>query len=113
MSDLSGQKVSASGAALGSMGQRYLTRGEAVSLRLWDEQPGEPIIRPTRREYETVGYVIQGRAELELENERVTLEPGDSWYVPKHAVHRYQIIEPFVAVEATSPPARVDNRDET
>jgi hypothetical protein len=33
----------------------------------------------------------------------VLLEPGDSWVVPNGASHTYQILEPFTAVEATSP----------
>jgi quercetin dioxygenase-like cupin family protein len=41
----------------------------------------------------------------------ILLEPGDSWLVPKGAVHTYKILEPFTAVEATSPPAEVGNRD--
>jgi hypothetical protein len=37
---------------------------------------------------------------------------GDSWVVPKGALHRYTILEPFTAVEATYPPAHVHGRDE-
>jgi quercetin dioxygenase-like cupin family protein len=65
-----------------------------------------------RREYETVGFVIAGRAELELEGQRVLLEPGDSWVVPKGAAHTYTILEPFTAVEATYPPSYMHGRDE-
>ena len=96
----------------GEMGQRYLASGESVSMRLWEnEQPGEP--KPeAAREYETVGYVLGGRAELILEGDTIPLTAGDSWTVPKGAVHTYNILEPFTAVEATSPPAEVANRDE-
>ena len=41
----------------------------------------------------------------------VLLEPGNSWVVPAGAHHRYKILEPFTAVEATHPPAHVDGRD--
>lgn len=41
----------------------------------------------------------------------VKLEPGDSWSVPKGARHSYKILEPFTAVEATSPPAQVHGRE--
>jgi quercetin dioxygenase-like cupin family protein len=76
-----------------------------------DEQPGEP--KPeAAREYETVGYVLAGRAELHLEGEVVELATGDSWTVPRGATHTYKMLEPFTAVEATSPPAKVGNRDE-
>jgi quercetin dioxygenase-like cupin family protein len=42
----------------------------------------------------------------------VLLEPGDSWIVPKGASHTYKVLEPFTAVEATSPPAHVGDRDD-
>jgi len=42
----------------------------------------------------------------------VTLEPGDSWTVPKGAAHTYKILEPFTAVEVTHPPAHVHGRDQ-
>jgi len=93
------------------MGQKYLASGKAVSMRLWEEEPGDS--KPeTERGYETVGYVIAGRAELHLEGQTVLLEAGDSWAVPKGARHAYRIVESFTAVEATSPPAQVHGRDE-
>ncbi|MEN6493983.1 MAG: cupin domain-containing protein [Thermoguttaceae bacterium] len=105
-------KVKSSFSPHGRMGQRYLAAGIHLSMRLWeDEQPGEP--KPlTTRDYETVGFVIKGRAELHLEGQKVLLEPGDSWVVPKGASHTYQILEPFTAVEATSPPSIIHGRDD-
>jgi hypothetical protein len=81
-------KVNDRSAPRGEMGQRYLASGESVSMRLWDgEEPGDP--KPeAARPYETVGYVIGGRAELRLGGETIPL------------------------VEATSPPAEVQGRDE-
>jgi len=96
----------------GQMGQKYLASGVHVSMRLWeDEQPGEPKA-PSERDYETVGYVIKGKAELHLAGQTVLLEPGNSWVVPKGASHTYRILEAFTAVEATSPPAAAHGRDE-
>jgi quercetin dioxygenase-like cupin family protein len=96
----------------GAMGQKYLAAGKHMGMRLWEnEQPGEADA-PTAREYETVGYVIAGRAELHIEGQMVLLEPGDSWVVPEGASHAYKILETFTAVEATSPPAHVHGRDE-
>src|ERR1051325_9435055 len=105
MNDMSVTKVDSKFSPHGEMGQKYLASGVKVSVRLWeDEQPGEskPV---SQRDYETVGYVIKGRAELHLEGQLVLLEPGDSWVVPKGAAHTYKILEPFTAVEATCPPA--------
>ncbi len=112
MSDKSVTKVSAASAPKGQMGQKYLAAGISLSMRLWeDEQPGEPK-PPSVRPYETVGYVIGGRAELHIEDQMVLLEPGDSWVVAKGQSHTYRILEPFTAVEATHPPAEVHSRDE-
>ena len=111
MRDTTVKKVSSAHSPRGEMGQKYLASGKAVSMRLWEEEPGDT--KPlTQRDYETVGYVIAGRAELHLEGQTVLLEAGDSWAVPKGARHTYRILEPFTAVEATSPPAQVHGRDE-
>ena len=110
--DKSIKKVNSGHSPRGEMGQKYLADGKAVSMRLWDgESPSKP--KPeARRDYETVGYVIGGKARLHLEGQVVDLEPGDSWVVPKGASHTYEIQEAFTAVEATSPPAEVHSRDE-
>jgi uncharacterized cupin superfamily protein len=111
MADSSVTKVDGEKSPVGRMGQRYLATGVRVSMRLWlDEEPGEKEL--VRRDYETVGYVLKGRAELTLEGQTVRLEAGDSWVVPNGAEHRYRILETFSAVEATSPPAEVHGRDE-
>ena len=112
MADTTVMKVDSAHSPKGSDGQKYLASGKTVSMRMWeDEQPGEPK-PPTQREYETVGYVINGRAELHLEGQMVLLEPGDSWVVPKGSSHTYKILERFTAVEATHPPAHAHGRDE-
>ena len=113
MTDTTVVKVRSQHSPHGRMQQKYLAAGKNLSMRLWEnEQPGED--KPeTQRDYETVGYVIAGRAELHLEGQMVLLEPGDSWVVPKGVTHHYRILEPFTAVEATSPPAEVHGRDET
>ena len=104
-------KIDAGQAPTGPQGQRYLAHTDALSMRLWDAvQPGHAS-DAVRRDYETVGYVIAGRAELTIEGRSVMLEPGSSWIVPKGAEHGYRIHEPFTAVEATHPPAELQHRD--
>jgi quercetin dioxygenase-like cupin family protein len=111
MTDTTVKKVHGSDSPKGDMGQTYLVSGKRVSMRLWEkERSGAK--EPTARDYETVGYVIEGMAELEIEGQLLRLEAGDSWLVPAGARHTYRILEPFTAVEATSPPAHVhDGRD--
>lgn len=80
-------------------------------MRLWRESPGGSNKSASKRDYETAGYVIDGHAELEIEGQKVRLEPGDSWVVPRGAEHRYRILDEFTAVEATAPPSHVHGRD--
>nr|AUN37133.1 hypothetical protein [uncultured bacterium] len=113
MGDRSITKVSSESSPKGKSGQKYLAAGVKSSMRLWeDEEPYEA--KPlSRRPYETIGYVIKGRAELHLEGQMVLLEPGDSWVVPQDSEHTYKILENFTAVEVTCPPAEIHERDES
>jgi quercetin dioxygenase-like cupin family protein len=113
MKDTSVKKVSSAHSPRGAMGQKYLASGVHVAMRLWQDEPVQDAKPVAERAYETVGYVIAGKAELNLEGQTVVLEPGDSWVVPRGANHSYRILEPFTAVEATCPPAHVHGRDET
>ena len=110
MPDTTVTKVDSHFSPRGAEGQKYLAASPHVGMRLWEEEPGEP--KPDRRrDYETVGYVIRGRAELTIEGQKVRLEAGDSWVVPRGATHSYHILESFTAVEATHPPSHVHGRD--
>jgi quercetin dioxygenase-like cupin family protein len=87
MPDKSITKVSLAHAPKGRFGQKYLASGIHISIRLWErEQPAEA--KPqTARDYETVGLVLEGKAELHIEGQLVLLEKGDSWVVPKGSRH--------------------------
>lgn len=106
-----GSKVQAKEAPQGEMGQKYLAAGDKVGLRMWVNEPPNEEKQLSVRDYETVGYVLAGRALLHLEDRQVPLNPGDSWVVPQATLHRYEILEPLTAIEATSPPARNEGRD--
>lgn len=110
MSDTTIKKIDSRYSPRGAMGQRYLAAGRRVSMRLWEERPRD-FGSDRLRDYETVGYVIRGRAELRLEGQVVQLQSGDSWVVPEGARHAYRIFEDFEAIEATSPPSHVHDRD--
>lgn len=111
MTDTTVTKVDAQFSPKGEMGQKYLATGKKVSMRLWENEQPDAAKPATSRAYETVGYVIAGRAELHLEGQMVLLEPGHSWVIPEGASHTYKILEPFTAVEATCPPAIAHGRD--
>jgi quercetin dioxygenase-like cupin family protein len=113
MSDTTIKKVETDTSPRGDMGQRYLASGKSLSMRLWLKEPTDQQKEPSKRDYETVGFVISGRAKLDIEGQTIDLSPGDSWLVPQGASHQYTILESFSAVEATSPPAEVHGRDES
>ena len=111
MSDQSIKKVDSSASPTGEMGQTYLVSGTSVALRRWSESAGtegEPHTRP----YETVGYVVEGRVEVHVDGSTVVCGAGDSYLVPEGATRHYVVTEDLTAIEATSPPARVDDRDD-
>ncbi len=112
MTDSTVKKIDSHHSPSGNMGQRYLASGKSVSMRIWEDlQPGSSK-DTTVREYETVGYAIKGRAQLDIEGQTILLNTGDSWVVPKGSRHSFIILEPFTAVEATAPPSEVHGRDE-
>jgi quercetin dioxygenase-like cupin family protein len=111
-SDTTVKKIDSRHSPRGPSGQVYLASGKGVSMRMWRDEPPTERKEPSRREYETVGFVISGSAELDVEGQVVRLNPGDSWVVPKGALHSYRILDAFTAVEATSPPAEVPGRDD-
>ncbi len=73
-------------------------------MRMWDCEPTSVTKQILKRDYETVGYCIAGRAEVIIEGVSAMLTPGASWVVPKGAEHSYEILETFTAIEANSPP---------
>lgn len=89
----------------GEDGEIALAAGADMSMRLWRDE--EPHDKPAHRSpYETLGYVVAGRAELTIEGQTAALEPGVSYLVPANAEHSYRILERFTAVECTAPAQR-------
>ncbi|SMO70917.1 cupin domain-containing protein [Gracilimonas mengyeensis] len=87
--------------------KEIMASGKDVGLRMWKDEEPTSDKESHSSPYETVGYVLKGKAELHVQDEVMELEEGDSYLVPKDAEHHYNIIETFSAVEATSPPAHL------
>jgi quercetin dioxygenase-like cupin family protein len=92
-------------------GAKQLVKGDRIALRFWEADKGSSTDDSSRdREYqahhESVGYCLEGKAELTLEGQKLVIEQGQSWLVPPNARHTYKVIAgPFKAVEATADPA--------
>ena len=111
MDDRTVKRVDSRTSPAGEMGQKYLATGKRVAMRLWEEQPGDEGA-PHTRPYETVGYVVEGRMRLRLGDDTLTLQAGDSYLVPAGAERAYTVLDALVAIEATAPPAQIDDRDD-
>ena len=83
--DTTVKKIDSTHSPRSEAGAKYLASGKAVAMRLWEKEPPADKKAASRRDYETVGFVIAGRAELHVEGQMVLLEPGDSWLVPEGA----------------------------
>ncbi len=67
MKDTSVTKVTSEFSPHGPQGEKFLASGVHLAMRLWEnEKPNDkkPI---SKHPYETVGYVLKGKAELHLE----------------------------------------------
>src|SRR5262245_17977524 len=78
MSDTTATKVDSAYSPRGAQGQKYLASSVHVGMRLWEDEPPGDEKPASRRNYETVGYVLRGRAELRVEGQLLLLGPGDS-----------------------------------
>jgi mannose-6-phosphate isomerase-like protein (cupin superfamily) len=110
MTDTTVAKIDSTHSPKGPAGQKYLACGKSMSMRLWENEGVEKDKTDCKRDYETIGFAIKGKAELHIEGQMVLLNAGDSWVVPKGASHHYKILEEFSAVESTSPPAELHDR---
>jgi len=96
-------KVSQHDTTHGTDGEHHLVRGERSSMRLWHREEPNADKPESTHEYETLGYVIEGRVDLIVNGETVSLQPGDSYHVPAGTPHTFRVTETLTAVEVTTP----------
>jgi quercetin dioxygenase-like cupin family protein len=58
---------------------------------------------PHTHVHEQVGYILKGRFELTLGNDKTTLETGDTYYVPSNTVHGAVALEDGVLLDVFTP----------
>ena len=58
---------------------------------------------PHTHVHEQVGYVIQGRFELTLGDDKTVIEVGDTYYVPSNVVHGVVALEDGVLLDVFTP----------
>ncbi len=58
---------------------------------------------PHTHVHEQVGYVLQGRFELTLGDDKTIMEAGDTYYVPSNTVHGVVALEDGVLLDVFTP----------
>lgn len=81
---MSQYKVSQSDTTHGTDGEHHLVKGQQSSMRLWHREEPNADKPESTHEYETLGYVIEGRVDLIVNGETISLQPGDSYHVPAY-----------------------------
>ncbi|BBN94014.1 cupin 2 conserved barrel domain protein [Deinococcus grandis] len=100
---MSQYKVSQSDTTHGTDGEHHLVKGQQSSMRLWHREEPNADKPESTHEYETLGYVIEGRVDLIVNGETISLQPGDSYHVPAGVPHTFRVTETLTAVEVTTP----------
>lgn len=100
---MSQYKVSQSDTTHGTDGEHHLVKGQQSSMRLWHREEPNADKPESTHEYETLGYVIEGRVDLIVNGETISLQPGDSYHVPAGTPHTFRVTETLTAVEVTTP----------
>src|SRR5690242_4637419 len=62
MSDTTVKKIDSKHSPKNKAGQKYLAAGVSVAMRLWENEQPQEEPESHARDYETVGYVISGKA---------------------------------------------------
>ena len=84
---------------LDERGMGKLISGQRSSMRYWNEKKRDGK-EMHANDYETLGFVLGGKAHLTLGSETVELKKGDSYLVPSGVEHKYTIDSEFESVEA-------------
>ncbi|MGD1856838.1 MAG: cupin domain-containing protein [Leptolyngbyaceae cyanobacterium] len=91
---------------LSQTGLELFLTGQEISFWHWQAVPDHTNVDSyVSQDYEVMGYVISGQAELYVDGKVIPLKPGDSWVVPTGAPHAYRIVEPLTAIKVSHPPA--------
>jgi quercetin dioxygenase-like cupin family protein len=54
--------------------------------------------------HEQTGYLVSGRARMQIEDKAVDLTPGDCWMIPGNVPHEATALEDAVFIDIFSPP---------
>jgi quercetin dioxygenase-like cupin family protein len=79
-----------------------LTHGEKTLLARFHLEKGA-VIPMHAHIYEQTGFMLSGRMQFTIGDEKLDCEPGDSWCIPGDVLHGVEVLEDSVVVEVFSP----------
>ena len=82
--------------------RKTLVYGEKTLLTEFRLEKGA-VLPVHKHPNEQTGYLVSGRIDLIIEDEKHEVNPGDSWCIPGHANHSAVVIEDSAAIEVFSP----------
>lgn len=87
---------------LDNIKRKTLVYGEKTLLT--EFKLGKGAILPSHKHsHEQTGYLVSGRIDLNIGNEKYHVEPGDSWCINSNVDHSAVALENSVAIETFSP----------
>jgi quercetin dioxygenase-like cupin family protein len=88
--------------ALEGVRLKTLVHGDRTLLCEFRLEKGKVLPNHTHP-HEQTGYLVSGRINLTIRDEKFEVMPGDSWCIPGDVEHGAEILEDSVAVEVFSP----------
>lgn len=82
--------------------QKTLVYGEKTLLTEFKLEKGA-ILPNHKHPHEQTGYLVSGRIDLTIGNEKHQVEPGGSWCIPSNIEHSAIALENSIAIEVFSP----------
>ena len=86
--------------------------GDDMLMVEFFQEAGVRVPQHAHADHESIVYLLRGRMELAIGDERFVAVAGDAWRHPVNVPHSSVALEDCTAVEVKSPPRRTWNADE-
>ncbi len=88
--------------ALEGVSFKTLVYGNKTLLSEFRLEKGS-IVPMHQHPYEQTGYMISGRMNFTIGDEKIVAGPGDSWSIPENMGHGVEVLEESIVIEVFSP----------
>jgi len=88
--------------ALEGISFKTLVYGEKTLLSEFRLEKGS-VVPMHQHPYEQTGYIISGRMNFTIGEEKFVAKPGDSWSIPENVEHGVEVLKDAIVIEVFSP----------